>query len=117
MSGDLDRDEGPPTLAERRRRRRFDGGLERDYDLALARIIHGKPVRGGYLAALSIVSGLEAEAIKKRVNRLLDREPDALETEEPGMDGRDGEYLQKRYGQSKDPAIRDFLASLRRREG
>jgi hypothetical protein len=107
-----------PTLAEKRRGRRWpDGAEERAYNVALARLLHGKPPRGGWVEALAVVSGLSERAIFVRVDRLLTSDPDALDREESGLSGRDGDYFEMRYKHSKDPVIRDFLASLKRREG
>jgi hypothetical protein len=78
------------------------------YNLALYRLVHADDYR---VRNLAIITGLSERAIYRRCQRVAESEE---KTQSPSQkeDSDLRAYMFRRYADSKDPAVQEFLLSL-----
>lgn len=94
---------GRPTRAATDRIRRVN--------IAMWRLVHGK---GNLCHEIGIIAGISADSAR---NRVWDAEnsysPQELECSEGKLSPAELKYLERRFGRSDDPSVRQFLATNR----
>lgn len=80
------------------------------FNICLLKIVDGEKGIVGYLSA---ITGLSVDGIKSRVKRARYAPPEELERFDAELDREDLAYLDRVYGRSDDPAVRDWLGTMR----